>query len=618
MPVKKHMLLSLIFVTGKTRVAPLKNLTIPRMELQAAVLASRLAATILKECDMPIEEVFFWCDSTIVLRWIRSEAKRFKMYVGNRIEVIRELTEVSSWRWVPTIDNVADKATRDVEPTGIHYEWLNGPKFLMSPSTDWPEQVSCAINRALEDEMMIMEEVQQVNLVKEAECCLMNVLPDVNRFSKWSRLVRATSWVLRFVNNLKSKHLNATRRQMELLPDEILDAENLLLKASQFEAFAGDIEDLRKNQLKKTSRLYPLSPMLDKSGLIRMNGRLNLAPLNDDSRKPIIIDAKTRYVKLLILDYHEKSMHFGKEIVINRLREKFWVINVRSAVNKAFYDCQCCKIRKAKPEPPLMGQLPEYRLTPNVRPFTHCGVDYFGPIEIKIGRRIEKRYGVLFTCLTVRAIHIEIAASLTTDSMIMALRRFVSRRGCPLHIYSDNGTNLKGADEEIPTYINQFDQDQIVQTMTMQNIQWHFIPPITPHMGGCWERLIGVVKCALKSVLVEHHPREETLQTLFAEAEALVNSRPFTHIATGPDDEETITPNSFLLGTSSVHQLPGTFDKIEMCSRKQWRVAQALTDHFWKIWIKGYVPTLIKRQKWLDVVKPIKVGDVVVLMDEEK
>lgn len=603
------------FVTGKTRVAPLKNLTIPRMELQAALLASRLAATILKEVDLHIEQVFFWCDSTIVLSWIRSEAKRFKMYVGNRIEEIRNLTDVNSWRWVSTIDNVADKSTRDVEPTGT-FEWLNGPKFLMSPSKDWPEQMSCSTNRELEDEMMIMEEVQQINFVQEV-VFLKNALPDVNRFSKWSRLVRATAWVLRFVKNLKSKKLNTTQRRSELLPDEISDAENILLQASQAEAFAVDIKDLHKNELKRTSRLYPLSPILDSSGLVRMNGRLNFAPLNDDTRKPIILDAKTRYVKLLILHYHEKSMHFGKEIVINSLREKFWVINVRSAVNKAFYDCQCCKIRKAKPEPPLMGQLPEYRLTPNVRPFTHCGVDYFGPMEIKIGRRIEKRYGVLFTCLTVRAIHLEIAASLTTDSMIMALRRFISRRGCPLHMYSDNGTNLKGADKEMSTYIKQFDQDKIVQTLTTQKIQWHFIPPITPHMGGCWERLIGVVKCALKSVLIEHHPREETLQTLFAEAEALVNSRPLTHISTSPDDEETITPNSFLLGTPSVCQLPGKFNRIEMCSRKQWRIAQALTDSFWKIWVKSYIPTLIKRQKWLDVVKSIKVGDVVVLVDEQ-
>lgn len=501
----------------------MKVLTIPRMELQAALLASRLSTTILKECDMNIEEVIYWSDSTVVLSWIRSESKRFKMFVGNRVEEIREQTEVRSWRWVPTIDNVADKATRDVEPTGNLQEWLNGPRFLLKSQSDWPEQLNRVSSSALEDEIMIREEVHQVNVVGEVECFLINALPDVNRFSKWLRLVRVTAWVLRFVNNLKSRKLNTVKRSMvELLPDEIQESEMLLLKASQLEAFSGEIKDLQNSALKKTSRLYPLSPMLDKSGLIRLNGRLNYAPLSDDIRKPIIVDPKTRYMKLLILHYHEKSMHFGKEIVINRLREKFWVINTRSAVNNAFYDCQHCKIRKAKPEPPLMGQLPEYRLTPNVRPFTHCGVDYFGPIE---------------------------------------------RRGCPRHMYSDNGTNLKGADREMSTYISQLDENKIVQALTTQNIQWHFIPPITPHMGGCWERLIGVVKCALKNVLMEHHPREETLQTLFTEAEALVNSRPLTHIFTNPDDEESLKPNSFLLGTPSVHQLPGTFDKIKMSSR---------------------------------------------------
>ena len=153
-----------------------------------------------------------------------------------------------------------------------------------------------------------------------------------------------------------------------------------------------------------------------------------------------------------------------------------------------------------------MAGLPASRLTPNVRPFSTCGMDYFGPMDVRVGRRTEKRYGVLFTCMVTRAVHLELATSLTTDSCVMAIRRFIGRRGYPRKIYSDNGTNLHGADKVLRKALEEFDQDVIRAELTPKEISWMFNPPAAPHMGGAWERLVRSVKTALKAVLKEQVP----------------------------------------------------------------------------------------------------------------
>jgi len=242
-------------------------------------------------------------------------------------------------------------------------------------------------------------------------------------------------------------------------------------------------------------------------------------------------------------------------------------------------------------------------------------MDYFGPLSVTIGRRHEKRYGVLFTCLSTRAVHIEIAASLSTDSTIMAIRRMIGRRGCPQQLHSDNGTNLRGADTELRKALMELDQQRITQEMTSRGIDWKFIPPSAPHMGGAWERLVRSVKVALGSTLNERSPKEEVLQTLFVEAEYIVNSRPLTHVSLDPDDLEALTPNHFLLGSSSGNVVPGVFTDSDLHLRKLWRQGQRLADCFWRRWIKEYLPILTRRTKWLKPVEDLKVGDLVFIAD---
>ena len=197
-----------------------------------------------------------------------------------------------------------------------------------------------------------------------------------------------------------------------------------------------------------------------------------------------------------------------------------------------------------------MASLPKDRLQV-AAPFSKVGVDYFGPITVKHLRKQEKRYGCLFTCLVTRAVLLEVAKSLETDSFINALRRFIARRGPPSDIYSDNGTNFVGADRKLKQSLERWNQSQIADYLSQKDIQWHFNPPASPHFGEIWERLVQSCKKALKVVLHGQVVTDEVLETAFAETEALVNSRPLTEVCSDDSGLQAITPNHFRISRAN-------------------------------------------------------------------
>lgn len=237
-------------------------------------------------------------------------------------------------------------------------------------------------------------------------------------------------------------------------------------------------------------------------------------------------------------------------------------------------------------------------------------------MTVKIGRRVEKRWGALFTCLTTRAIHIELVNTLTTDSTIMALKRFISRRGSPQIIYSDNATNFKGASKELKDAVHSLDKNEFNIFSRQRKIEWKFNPPCAPNMGGAWERLIRSVKNAMTVVLKNQNPKEEVLLTTLIEIEHAINSRPLTHVSVDPRDQEALTPNHFLLGSSSGEIRFGRHDAQYKCTSKQWRISQNFADSIWKRWLREYLPTLIARKKWQVDEEPLEVGNLVLILDQ--
>ncbi|XP_036340973.1 uncharacterized protein LOC118750360 [Rhagoletis pomonella] len=261
-----------------------------------------------------------------------------------------------------------------------------------------------------------------------------------------------------------------------------------------------------------------------------------------------------------------------------------------------------------------MGPLPSEHIAAFTRPFTYTGVDYFGPFDVLIGKRHEKRWGVLFTCMTVRAVHVEVSASLSTDSFLLVLRQFMCRRGVPRRITSDNGTNFRSASRVLAQEIDKIAFNLVEQKYP--EIEWSFIPPAAPHMGGAWERMVRTIKSVLMRILPKNSLREEVLRAALAEAESTVNMRPLTYLPLESPDSEALTTNHFLLGSSSGIREKSACEVSASTLSKNFRISGQIADQFWKRWLREYLPCLTRRSKWFGSQTPIQLDDVVVIVDE--
>ena len=259
-----------------------------------------------------------------------------------------------------------------------------------------------------------------------------------------------------------------------------------------------------------------------------------------------------------------------------------------------------------------MAPLPPARLAAFVRPFSYVGVGYFGTLLVKLGRSNAKRWIALFTCLTVRAIHLEVAFNLSTDSCISCVRRFVCRRGSPIEFISDNGTNFRGADRILRNQIN----SGLTATFTNSCTKWSFNPPGAPHMGGAWERLVRSVKSGMEGAYSEGKLDDEGLQTLILEIESIVNGRPLTYLPLESAESEALTPNHFLLGSSMGTKVPSVEIPTALQVRGSYDMIQRQLNHFWVRWVKEYLPVIRRQPKWFLETKPVRKGDLVLIADE--
>ena len=237
---------------------------------------------------------------------------------------------------------------------------------------------------------------------------------------------------------------------------------------------------------------------------------------------------------------------------------------------------------------------------------------------IKDGRRELKRYGALFTCLASRAVHIETANSLDTDSFINALRRFISRRGPVREFRCDNGKNFVGAARELREALTEMSQEQITKELLCQGINWKFNPPTASHMGGVWERQIRTIRNVLSSLLQNYGGRldDEAFRTLMCEVESIVNSRPLTFPSDDPNDLEALTPNHILTMKPVLLPPPGHFQSSDVYIRKRWRRIQYLANLFWSRWKREYLLTLQQRPKWNSSEHNLNIGDIVLLKED--
>ncbi|XP_053667897.1 uncharacterized protein LOC128718276 [Anopheles marshallii] len=286
--------------------------------------------------------------------------------------------------------------------------------------------------------------------------------------------------------------------------------------------------------------------------------------------------------------YHERYKYGNHSTVLGALRATYYIPKLLGEYRRIRKKCQKCKVDNALPETPLIG------------------IDYFGPFLVAVGRRVEKRWGAIFTCLTTRAVHLEVAASLNTASCILAIRRFIARRGTPHDMISDRGTNFAGASRELDEALQELDHDALMKEFCGPRLKWTFNPPGAPHFGGCWERMVRSVKKILNQCVFPRRPTDEILMSAFTEIEFILNSRPLTYVPLEDELAEPITPNLLLLGSSDGSKPPAKFCDNPVAIKSAWRMAQHAADLFWKRWVAEYLATLTRRTKWFRPVRPLK------------
>ena len=373
-------LVHVALLVSKARLAPIKQQTVPRLELSAAVLAVKLDQRIRKQLELPILTSQFWSDSQIVIAYIRNQSKRFKTFVANRVAQIRQFSEPNQWHYVSGDKNPADVLSRGCTSDKVPLSWFRGPDFLCDYKCNWP---ACSLELTVPTgDPEVCKSPSRENVAHAVTLDDVTVTSDhpfdalIRHYSSYYRLQKAISWLTRFVRYLSHKHVETG----PISCSEMNDADTKILRFVQSREFADEIRDLKLNgKVRGSSRLIKLCPVLcPVTDLIVIDSRLQHAPLSPRAKSPVILPSGNKISRMLVTEYHGYA-HLGTEWVLSRLRSRYWIIKARSLIKRVRHACVTCRRLYGGPMMQRMANLPPERCQPDCAPFSYVGVDLFGP-----------------------------------------------------------------------------------------------------------------------------------------------------------------------------------------------------------------------------------------------
>lgn len=633
-------------IGAKSSIVPVRqSRTIPELELDSVDKCIKQIHKIIKYHECTFDEFHVVTDSTCVFEWVTSGCKKPTVYVDNRLKRIKSSEVPFIFKWISTDLQPADYSTKfsSMPELTFNNKWFQ-PEIFRRPESTWPDfKPPTNINLNF---TVIKDEKQIESLIN---------------FSKYSNIEK----IIRIVQLLHCwKHCKHLRK----LKDDLKDAK-IRLKSSENKitlknhirkleieikeiietvtTFSSDYEKsllwiirteqnkyfedvikilLDKHYLPKSHKLFRFNPILDKDGTLRASTRIevteeNLRKFSYDRIRPIILPVESYITKLIILQAHANNDHLHHRGVIAKLLSKYFIKNANWVVKKIIREnCFVCKKNNARPLIPSMGSLPFGRLGFEQPAFTYCMLDVAGPFTITPYNKPMKRWLLVITCLTTRAIHIEILKSMDANSALMGFLNTCYLRGKPEFVISDPGTNFIGGRRLLITAWNEYNIKLRQQGLSPLTITWETHPARASWMNGAVERLIGLMKNAMKKVMSRMKQNfiqlnDEQLRHLICKVINMLNERPLVPIAFQTPENQFLTPNMFIMLRPNAMSLPVETTEVQRHLLKYSKEIQSLESDIWNTWLKAYFPTILHKEKWINRSKNLEAGDIVITAD---
>ena len=633
---------------SKAKLGPLshKGETV-KNELSGATYASRLKVWLQEHSRLQFAEHIPFLDSQIVQMMILKDSYGFNTFAGLRVAEIQQKTDQAAWLHIPGDENISDILTRGATPDKLSRDsvWQKGPPWLVRDRTEWP--VTAKIQTAhMEDEMSpfkkkivstghvqtFLSGIREIQTTVKVEMDKFGWDGLILRCGDLPKLIRSTAHAMRLVGRTPKHRLmvekSGLQSNKEITASEYDDAWIFLIWWEQTQRLIKkDCVRLVPKQIDVKLANYKLS-----YPHVILGGRVKNFPVSFTGNSEIPIIPYGVLAKLIVLHYHDKY-HVDIDTIVAHVRRDVWVIKVRRIAAAIDSRCRICLEKRKRIASQSMGYLPDSRVQPLQPAFSAVCMDLFGPLIIKDdcvkkGPRVHKKvYGVLYTCLATRAVHLDVAIDYDTEAVLHTVRRLLALRGDTRLIISDPGSQLVSASSELSKWRKGWDMDQLVRFGAKRGLEWRTVMADSQHQNGPAESMVKVVKGIKKALM---HVMGETIVslnemfTLLFECGNLANERPIGLKPNRRTDSEFLSPNSLLMGRTSTRISSGPFQEQSLSSddpkaaKTRFRFVQTLVNQFWKVWMKLYFPSLLVRQKWHTQKRNMKVGDVCLLEDSNE